>query len=348
MPYIGVSPQFGVRKKFTYTATAGQTSFSGNDDNGSSLVYTDTEYLDVYQNGVKLVAVSDYASTTGTSVVLTQGASVSDTIEIIVFDVFSVADTVSATDGGNFGGNVSMSGTLAVTGVPTFTGRSVHSGGITIANDGQIGSVGDADAMAISSSGVVTFSQTPSGTQTYTPLLNVDNISDVSSYVVNNTYINSTYDYYFVSAFFKPATDGVTLYQRLYISASQDNGALTQGGVAPNSWEYAQIGGTNTSGGDNTAAGATLHFTTIGNATGEGIHFHNHYYANNEKANTIYWHGQSSHHATNGSHVGSVTSGASGTPGSLYQYSLVGMDFYFSSGNISTGRINVYGVKGYV
>ena len=116
MPYIGTSPSNGVRKKFTYTATAGQTSFSGNDDNGISLVYTDTEYLDVYQNGVKLVAVSDYASTTGTSVVLTQGASVSDIIEIIAFDVFSVADTVSASDGGSFGGNVGMGGTLTVTG----------------------------------------------------------------------------------------------------------------------------------------------------------------------------------------------------------------------------------------
>ena len=217
----------------------------------------------------------------------------------------------------------------------------------TIKVDTIQGTSGSNAAMTLNGS-VVTFNQTPSGSQTYTPLLNVDTISDVTSYVVNNTYINSTYDYYYVSAFFKPATDGVTLYQRLYISASQDNGALTQGGVAPNSWEYAQIGGSNTSGGNNTAAGATLHFTTIGNATGEGIHFHNHYYANNEKANTIYWHGQSSHHATDGSHVGSVTAGASGTPASLYQYSLVGMDFYFSSGNISTGRINVYGVKGYV
>ena len=116
MPYIGTSPSNGVRKKFTYTATANQTSFSGNDDNGISLVYTDTEYLDVYQNGVKLVAVSDYASTTGTSVVLTQGASVSDIIEIIAFDVFSVADTVSASDGGNFGGNLGVGGTLSVTG----------------------------------------------------------------------------------------------------------------------------------------------------------------------------------------------------------------------------------------
>jgi hypothetical protein len=341
MPYLGVSPSNGVRRVFDYTATAGQTSFSGSDNNSQTLAYTDSAYVDVFQNGVLLVP-SDYTATTGTSVVLDTGATVSDSVQIVVFDVFSVADTVSASDGGSFGGNVGIGGTLNVTGIGTF------SDDIIIGDGKTIGSTSDVDAMTISSGGVVTFSQTPSGTQTYTPLLNVDNISDVSTYAVNNTYINSTYDYYFVSAFFKPATDGVTLYQRLYISASQDNGALTQGSVAPNSWEYAQIGGTNTSGGDNTGAGATLHFTTIGNGTGEGIHFHNHYYANNEKANTIYWHGQSSHHATNGAHVGSVTSGASGTPASLYQYSLVGMDFYFSSGNISTGRINVYGVKGYV
>jgi hypothetical protein len=109
MSYIGTSPSNGVRRKHTYTATAGQQTFT-NDDNGVSLVYVDTEYLDVYQNGVKLVAVSDYASTTGTSVVLTQGASVSDTIEIIVFDIFSVADTVSAKDGGNFGGDINSNG----------------------------------------------------------------------------------------------------------------------------------------------------------------------------------------------------------------------------------------------
>ena len=55
--------------------------------------------------------------------------------------------------------NVEISGTLAQVGVATFTARDIHSGGITIANDGQIGSVGDADAIAISSAGVTTFSQ---------------------------------------------------------------------------------------------------------------------------------------------------------------------------------------------
>jgi hypothetical protein len=58
-------------------------------------------------------------------------------------------------------GNVEISGTLAQVGVATFTARDIHSGGITIANDGTIGSVGDADSIAISSAGVVTMTQIP-------------------------------------------------------------------------------------------------------------------------------------------------------------------------------------------
>ena len=107
MPYIGRGPAFGVRSRFIYTATAGQTSFSGNDDAGITLAYTDTLYIDVYQNGVLLVPATDYASTTGTSVVLVQGASVGDTVEMVVYDIFSVADSVSKKDGGAFSGNLS-------------------------------------------------------------------------------------------------------------------------------------------------------------------------------------------------------------------------------------------------
>ena len=116
MAYIGTSPQAGVRRRYLYTATAGQTSFSGNDSNGVSLVYVDSEYLDVYQNGVKLKTVSDYASTTGTTVVLVSAASLNDIVEIIAHDIVGIADSVSAKDGGNFAGNVGMGGTLSVTG----------------------------------------------------------------------------------------------------------------------------------------------------------------------------------------------------------------------------------------
>jgi len=110
MPYIGRPLQAGVRRRYIYAATSGQTSFSGNDSNGISLAYDDSLFLDVYQNGVLLKPVTDYTSTTGTSVVLTTGASTDDVLEMLVFDTFGVADTVSAKDGGSFSSSVAFSG----------------------------------------------------------------------------------------------------------------------------------------------------------------------------------------------------------------------------------------------
>tara|TARA_B100000575_G_scaffold91757_1_gene72966 strand:- start:182 stop:1708 length:1527 start_codon:yes stop_codon:yes gene_type:complete len=121
MAYIGVSPSNGVRRVHTYTATASQTTFSGAGAEGATLSYKDSNFVDVYQNGVKL-GDADYTATSGTSIVLGTGASASDLVVIVVFDVFSVADTVSKADGGTFDGNVTMGGTLAVTGTTAFTG----------------------------------------------------------------------------------------------------------------------------------------------------------------------------------------------------------------------------------
>ena len=118
MPYIGVSPSNGVRRVHTYTATGSQTTFSGAGAEGTSLSYKDSNFVDVYQNGIKL-GDADYTSTSGTSIVLAQGASVDDIVVVVVFDVFSVADTVSKADGGTFDGNVTMAGTLDVTGAIT-------------------------------------------------------------------------------------------------------------------------------------------------------------------------------------------------------------------------------------
>ena len=118
MAYIGVSPSNGVRRVYDYTATAGQTSFSGSDNNSQTLSYRDSAYIDVYQNGVLLIP-SDYTATTGTSVVLDTGATVSDSVQIVVYDVFSVADTVSKANGGTFESNISIGGTLDVTGAIT-------------------------------------------------------------------------------------------------------------------------------------------------------------------------------------------------------------------------------------
>ena len=99
MPYIGKSPSAGVRQRYQYTATAGQTTFSGTDLGNLTLTYTDNNFVDVFQNGVLLKGGgTDYTATSGSSVVLATGASVSDVIEIIVYDVFSVGNFFNRTD----------------------------------------------------------------------------------------------------------------------------------------------------------------------------------------------------------------------------------------------------------
>ena len=93
MAYIGKSSNFAVRNRYVYQATAGQTSFSGSDADSKVLAYTDSLYMDVYQNGVLLKPGTDYTATTGTTVVLVTGASLNDVVEMVVYDVFGVADS---------------------------------------------------------------------------------------------------------------------------------------------------------------------------------------------------------------------------------------------------------------
>ena len=134
MPYIGTSPSQGVRKVHTYTATANQTSFSGAGAEGATLSYKDSNFVDVYQNGVKL-GDADYTATSGTAIVLGTGATVSDLVVIVAYDVFSAADTVSKADGGQFDGNIVMAGTVSVTGTSTLTGNVAASGNLTVSGD---------------------------------------------------------------------------------------------------------------------------------------------------------------------------------------------------------------------
>ena len=107
MAYIGKSPQNGVRNRFVYAATQGQTAFTGADADSKTLVVSDQLYTDVYQNGVKLKLTTDWTATT-TTVTLVNAASADDVIEIVSFDVFSVSDTVPASTGGTFVGQVTF------------------------------------------------------------------------------------------------------------------------------------------------------------------------------------------------------------------------------------------------
>jgi hypothetical protein len=89
------SAQVATMKTYVYVATAAQTTFSGNDANGSSLTYV-APYLIVSLNGLELRPVVDYTATSGLSVVLTAAATAGDELQIQAFSAFNVANIQSA------------------------------------------------------------------------------------------------------------------------------------------------------------------------------------------------------------------------------------------------------------
>jgi len=114
MPYIGKSNEgFGIRERFLYLASAGDTTVSGTDSRGISLIFSDPEYVDVYLNGVRLKLNTDYNLNTSNTVAGLAALSANDEVEVIVHDVFTLADMVSAGNGGTFSNNVSVVGNIS-------------------------------------------------------------------------------------------------------------------------------------------------------------------------------------------------------------------------------------------
>lgn len=89
------SAQVATMKTYIYVATAGQTVFSGNDANGSSLTFV-APYIIVSLNGLELRPTVDYTMSGGSSVTLTSGASAGDEVQIQAFSSFNVANIQSA------------------------------------------------------------------------------------------------------------------------------------------------------------------------------------------------------------------------------------------------------------
>ena len=91
----GGSTQSAVYKEYVYVATNNQTSFSGSDDNSNTLSYTPL-FLQVFLNGVLLDNGTDYTATNGTAVVLVNGATTSDLLQISTFvQIIGSADAVT-------------------------------------------------------------------------------------------------------------------------------------------------------------------------------------------------------------------------------------------------------------
>lgn len=118
----------GTSARFQYTATANQTTFSGNDSAGNSLSY-DSPFIDCYLNGVKLVNGTDVTVTSGNSVVLASGAASGDILDLVAFGTFNVAAINAA--------NIT-SGTMGTARLPTIPTTKGGTGLTSIGSANQV------------------------------------------------------------------------------------------------------------------------------------------------------------------------------------------------------------------
>ena len=94
---FSVSDVIVARAEFDYTATAGQTTFTGNDNDSQSMSYT-AGRIDVYLNGSRLNVTDDYVATNGTSVVLQAGAQAGDSLVVVSHGTVNLAANIVAAD----------------------------------------------------------------------------------------------------------------------------------------------------------------------------------------------------------------------------------------------------------
>ena len=82
--------------RYRFTASGGETSESGLDDNGLTLSYLPGKEQ-VYLNGVLLARTSDYTATNGTSITSLAALAAGDILEIITFTAFDLATSIANT-----------------------------------------------------------------------------------------------------------------------------------------------------------------------------------------------------------------------------------------------------------
>ena len=77
-------------------------------------LFTDGNFIDVYLNGVRLKSGEDYNTGTANTVAGLSALNANDEVNVVVYDTFTVADTVQASTGGTFSGSVTTTGDLGV------------------------------------------------------------------------------------------------------------------------------------------------------------------------------------------------------------------------------------------
>ena len=167
-------------------------------------------------------------------------------------------------------------------------------------------------------------------------------ISNVAEYVIDNTYINSTYDHYKLYITLRPATDNAQCISRLYVDTSASGSGSLPGG---NIYGYENAAMSSSSyNNNNTSSYGVVAITNIGNNTGEGIGMALDLLNVNDTTINSGIVGKAYTYNTSGAHGGSDMAWAMADPGTYGSYYIRGFQILFGSGNIANGTVKLYGL----
>ena len=86
----------GTVDRHSYVATANQTTFPA-----TGAISYNPNFVDVYLNGIKLVNGTDVTVSSGSNIVLASGAAVNDTVDVVAYGTFALADVYTKTQSDN-------------------------------------------------------------------------------------------------------------------------------------------------------------------------------------------------------------------------------------------------------
>jgi hypothetical protein len=130
----------GSQRKYTFTATAAQTVFTGMD-------IPNPQQIQVFQNGVRLVITTDYTVSSGTTVTLVNAASAGDSLVVILFADYQLLDTDALT----FTGGTTIEGDLTVDTNTLYVDSANNRVGVGTASPSNPFQVGTSDLIVDSS-----------------------------------------------------------------------------------------------------------------------------------------------------------------------------------------------------
>ena len=330
--YIGSVPvPQATETRDVYTATSNQTSFTTGG-------YT-PNFVSVYLNGVHL-AQADYTATNGSDVVLASGATADDTVEIVSFGTFQVADVLPISGGTMTGDLIIPDGDLVLGSTPvTATAAEINlikgatARGTTAVADGDGVLVNDAGTMRMTN---VTTLATYMGTKitggSMVFIASSGAISDdaTADFIQFDANAYDSYEFHFIDVL--PATDDVEMR------------ALTSSDTSNHSYDTGSADYTVALAATTTAAyGQLFKAYGIGSAANEGF---------NAKVSVL------NPHTSNYTKIaadGGTAFLAAGAEYNVSSYNHNGfvrkeaaqvnaIRFYFESGNIASGEIVMYGI----